>query len=260
MTLRFDKHAQRSDTRMSDYSQDIIHLGLEKAAMKKELDAMKHDLSQMRVSYDLVRSMFLKSLDKLSDEQKKELDEKRSTLRIYERNLSEGKNIIDLLEKKKKNLDEILSDKEQNISAAEKMFEGITSMLGNIQHDVTQLDSIRKEKYGKIESINSILKTYEKRLNSLMEKIRSSSEMKIKIDDDISCKRKELSEMNDIISVLQSTNKHGLDMVASFEGERKRLRDKEDALLRKEADLEIYEKRLQKRAEKIGIDLKMTFK
>ena len=50
----------------------------------------------------------------------------------------------------------------------------------------------------------------------------------------------------------------GLELVASFEGERKRLHEKEELLDKVRSDLIIYANRLQKEREKNGIMTPMT--
>jgi len=123
-----------------------------------------------------------------------------------------------------------------------------------ISNSLDELTTQRVDEQSRIEEIDENLeKVPDKNYGSMKNFIDKKR-------DELEKKNRELVELNEIISILQASNKQGLDLVGSFEGERKRLQEKEESLRRKEDDLAVYENRVKKFAEKVGYNIKMIFK
>lgn len=258
MTLKFDQPG-KSDTRMVEYDQAIVRLGLEKAQAEKELEQKKRDLKQVNISYELVLNVFSKRRSELKEEEKKEIDGKASVLSEYEEEIASLKRELESLSRSKETIETNLAEKQGVLSAIDEEIERETKKVEDLEK--RRLESEDKKKTADRETRFSIiaLDKAKKEFSVFSEQVSSAAAVKIELEETTEKKKKELAELNEIISILQSSNKEGLDIVASFEGERKRLQEKEEALLRKENDLAIYTERLKTLYKEAGKDITMIF-
>lgn len=260
MTLSFFSKSNKPDNRMAEYGQAVIRLGEERAGLIREIEIKRKELGHLIVSKSLIFDEIRKQRDKLDQTQRGVVDEKSSILFDYEKKI----------EQEQKKLDDILIRQ----SSIDKQIEEAKKSLINLGGSVSDLVKQRERLVGELNGLNdslivnrqardqemSSLRDLEKRKERLISEIQDISSRGMSVDKELSEKRKELEDLNDVVSVLRSSNKEGLDLVASFEGERKRLREKEDFLDRKEADLLVYENRLKKRMREAGIEIDMIFK
>ena len=259
MSLTFFKN-KKPDTRMIEYDQAVIRLGLERAALENKVETKRRDLKNLNVSCDLVRATFLRNFEKLTEEEKKEVQGKTEILSDFDVQAAEGKKFVDLLLVRQQTIRDEVADEEEKLVILSSSLMETESRKKSVEAELEKLDDIKKIKLDEALTAREQATQARDGLSVANEKLRVAGEEKISLESVAEKTRKELEELNEIISVLQATNKQGLDVVASFEGERKRLQEKEDSLKRKEADLAIYEKRVEKKAKEVGYDVKMVFK
>ena len=84
MGLTFFKN-NKPDTRMIEYDQAIIRLGLEKVEIEKEVEWARNDLRQLNISLELIREVFRRNWEKLNENEKKEVGERTKTLDNYKK-------------------------------------------------------------------------------------------------------------------------------------------------------------------------------
>lgn len=251
---------KKEDTRMVDYNQAVVKLGLVKAALEGDVEKKRREFSNLQTSVNLMRTMFLRNSDKFTEKQKAQVEGKLKTLSSFEEHIASKQKDLDLITTK-------LEEVGENVSVEESILFNLTTSIETEEKNKKNLvDEIQKLADSHIEkqrATSIAITAYDKAKNDLdlaLAKVRDVGDNKISLDDLVVKATKELEELNEIISVLQLSNKTGLDAIASLEGERQRIRDKEDLLLRKEADLKVYENRVEKKAKVVGIDLKMKFK
>ena len=259
MSLTFFKN-KKPDTRMIEYDQAVIRLGLEKAALENEIESKRRDLKNLNVSYDLVRTVFVSNFEKLNEEKKKEIQGKAKVLLDFDTQAAESKNLVDLLLVKQKAIKDEIAGEEEKLIILSSSLSGTENRKKSVEVEIQKLSEERERKSNEATDAREQFIRAKDDLNIMNEKLHAVGKEKISLESTAEKARKELEELNEIISILQATNRQGLDVVASFEGERKRLQEKEDFLKRKEADLAIYEKRVEKKAKEVGLDIKMKFK
>lgn len=259
MSLTFFKN-NKPDNRMVEYDQAIVRLGLEKAQFESEVKQKKDALKQINTAYDLVRSVFLRNYEKLTEEEKKEVGEKTSILFDYNKRIAEEKKKLGGLVLKQKNVVDSIKDKEKERELLLKSIEAHGDLNCELVKSSELLAEEKRQKERERDTISVLLQNVVKEKNKAVSDIYELDVRKSESERALEKANKNLSELNEIISILQASNKQGLDIVASFEGERKRLQDKEELLRCKESDLLVYENRVKKAAEKIGYNIKMIFK
>lgn len=245
---------------MIEYDQSVVRLGLEKAELEREVEKKRKDVRQIDISLDLVRNVFLRNFEKLSEEEKKEVEGKAATLFDFEKRVADEKKKLEDLTLNQKRVLVETQDYEKTVESysesVQKLSKEKTQLSGVIESLVEDKKQKEKERNATISLLQDSLKEKNKAVSELYELNVKKSDAEHSLEKT----NKDLAELNEIISILQTTNKQGLDLVTSFEGERNRLREKEDFLTRKEQDLLLYEKRVEKRAKEAGVDLKMSFK
>ena len=259
MTLKFFKQG-KPDTRMIEYDQAVVRLGLEKAKVEGEVEQKKNDLKQINVAYDLVRSVFLRNYEKLTEEEKKEIGEKTAVLFDYDKRVGEERKKLQDIILEQKKVKDLTEEKEQQVIVADVLFNNINEKRIRIEESISGLI---KEKVGKEREKDVVASSLEKvkqETEKISKEFYSLSVSKVETEREIEKANRELKELNEIISILQTTNKQGLDLIASFAGERKRLQNKEEFLIRKEKDLAKYEERVEKQRKDAGISIPMIFK
>lgn len=255
MSLRFDKNSP-VDNRKVEYEQAIVRLGLEKSQAIQELDGVKRDVLDVQKQRE---DVLLDITDKqkelgilITQKESIEVEISQAIKRGSEsavslkRKLEEGD---DTIEKKNEELDKLSeyllsldTDIDSKISKIAELTEAIWKMQEEVREIKAQLNGAKQE------------------LERTLVLTKEAAHSRKVILDDLKDATVELQEVQEIVSILKKDNEEGLDLVASFEGERQRLQDKDDFLRRKEADLLVYENRLKKRMEAAGIDIPMTFK
>lgn len=250
----------KPDTRMVEYSQDILRLGEERAQLSNEMERKKKDIHQMNIEYDKVRGVFLRNYEKLTDEENAKVKQKAETLISFDDKVERDKKELRVLEERKKKLDILIEDKTKTSKYLEK---SIINLEEKISWTDVKMQAVKTVKERKEQEKNFVVGEFNKeqqRLDSIREKLHTVSLENNAVKEDLERKKKELEQLNEIVSILKSSNQDGLDVVASFDGERKRLQEKDEFLLRKERDLGVYERRLEKYFKEAGKEVTMIFK
>lgn len=255
MTLIFDKNGDR-DTRLNDYEQAIIAAGLAKAEAERELDRAKQEVLAAQKQRDGVAA-------EIADKNKdlKVLDARcigiQREIAMAIRRGSEGsialqerleKGAVDI-EERKGELDKLNS----YLVSLDEQIDTKTKKIAELQEAAVVA---RKELEGVLHELSQARIEFEE----LKSDIQSLYKLKVEVTAKMTTVDVERQEIEEIVKMLKESNKEGLDLVASFEGERKRLQEKEEFLKRKEADLLVYENRLKKHCTKVGYDVEMVFK
>ena len=259
MTLIFFKN-NKPDTRMIEYDQAVVRLGLEKAELEAEVERKRREVKQMSVSLSLVRAAFLAEQKNLTEKQQKEVGERSSALEDYEERVAEEKQKLDNVIANTRELLSQLKEKEKEIAVLNNLKNQVKQDKEETEKSITALREEKKDAEQQKSIAAAERSKTQNELRKVSEEVRELGTRTIDTRDELEKKNRELVELNEIISILQASNKQGLDLVGSFEGERKRLQEKEESLRRKEDDLAVYENRVKKFAEKVGYNIKMIFK
>ena len=257
MTLRHfgDK---KKDAQMADYEQAIVRLGLEKADAERELEAKRRELKSVGKSCDLLRSFFKRNLDHLSDDVKEDLQEKSSMLLDVDKKIEQEEKEIERLIGSRQALVSSVSSAEARLHDIEDEIKRAEALKVAAVGDANKLLSLKNAKERDAILASQDTSKARKELEGALAAVSEAQQVKVAIDVEVDASRRALEELNEIISVLTFTNKQGLDLTASFEGERKRLVEKERQLDAACHDLAIYAKRLQAEREKAGIRTPMV--
>jgi len=259
MTLLFFKN-NKPDTRMIEYDQAIVRLGLEKAKLDGDIERKKNELKQLNIAHELIRSAVKKDRAFMTREEQIEADKQEAILVDYEKRIQELENLLREKNEQEKNARERLALLSKQLSAVEMELRLAEKASESLPEKLAEIERRRVEAERETKAVLNFLKQYKEEKEELVSETNEFAMRKKELNDELETKNRELFELNEIISILQATNKQGLDLVSSFEGERKRLQEKDEALIRKEKDLFTYEKRVEKRAQELGVDIKMTFK
>jgi len=257
MTLRFDKDSTMVvDTRKIEYEKSIILLGSEKAEIERNVGEEKQRLSEVEKRRGEVQEELDKKISDVAAEENKlaAIREEISTA------IKKGSSDISSLHQREQEKEVALDKQKDGLSELRKHFDALGVEIENRNTNIKSLQAKEVDVRSKLAVVAGELAEVsrkKKRESADLMTIQSSASNLI---ENIAKKKEELAELEDIISVLRDSNKEGLDLVASFEGERKRLKEKDDFLSRKEADLAIYENRLRKWMEKTGYNSNMVFK
>jgi chromosome segregation ATPase len=259
MTLTFFKN-NKPDTRMIEYDQAVVRLGLEKAELEAEVEKKRREIKQMNVSLSLVRTAFLAEQKNLTEQQRKEVNERSSVLENYEKRVVEEKQKLDGVVAKTQEILSQLKEKEKEIVVLEDKIQQNNKEKEEAEESIITLQKEKKEAEQQKSIAVAEQNQAQNNLRKVSEEVKKLGTRNVEIKDELEKKNRELVELNEIISILQASNKQGLDITSSFEGERKRLQEKNEFLVRKEKDLLKYEQRVEKRAKELGVDIKMKFR
>lgn len=243
---------------MIDYGRAVVSLGLEKAKLQLDIDAMRKDLNVLEVSRSLIIDFVKMERDKLTDEKKKEFDEKIAMFSDFKSKTAQEKDKCDAIALQSKQLEEKIKSMENDLILLQESLGKTAGDKLSLQEKIFILKNKKSNSEREIEFLTKNLADLKKNSAKLSDDVNEKIANKFTLEQELSTKYLELNDLNDIINVLKLSNKDGLDLTASFEGERNRLLKKEKALLAKEADLAIYEKRLRKRISDAGVDVKIT--
>jgi len=260
MTLRFFNNQGKPDTRKIEYDQAIVQAGLEKAQLEAEVERKRNELKNLNIACDPVRNVFRQNQEKLEKEQGVAVQNKVDELKAFDDNITAKRSELALLETKRNVLEKHIEEKNQDLSSLSVAVSEANDKKLKVESEVSAAEEERSNRRRRIADMSSEFNAAKDNLEIVREDLVKAGRQKIEIDEAVRKANKDLEELNNIISILQTTNKQGLDIVASFEGERKRLQEKEEFLKRKEADLLIYENRLKKHCIKVGYDVEMIFK
>jgi len=260
MTLRFFNNQGKPDTRKIEYDQAIVQAGLEKAQLEAEVERKRNELKNLNIACDPVRNVFRQNQEKLEKEQGVAVQNKVDELKAFDDNVTAKRSELALLETKRNVLEKHIEEKNQDLSSLSVAVSEANDKKLKVESEVSAAEEERSNRRRRIADMSSEFNAAKDNLEIIREDLVKAGRQKIEIDEAVRKANKDLEELNNIISILQTTNKQGLDIVASFEGERKRLQEKEEFLKRKEADLLIYENRLKKHCIKVGYDVEMIFK
>ena len=237
---------------MIEYEQAVVRLGLEKTKVEGEVEQKKKSLKQVSAAYDLVRSVFLSNWEKLTEAEKEEAGKRIDVLSAFERQVEEEESNLKNLVLKQREVQESTEKKEQEIIVLETLFNNVNNKRIKLEESIVGLVKEKAKKEKEKNSVAVSLEYEKQEKEKISKKFFTLSASKVLKEREIENANKELKELNEIISILRISNKQGLDLVASFEGERKRLQAKEEFLIRKEKDLAKYEERVEKMRKDIG--------
>jgi len=244
---------------MVDYDRAVVSAGIEKSRLEAENDQKRKEIKQLNISRNLILESMRRDKSAFTEGRLSEIELRSTTLVDYESRVTDAKKFLKEVDNKKHNLEIGINNHEAKIKSLENEIEYLDGLRQKSNDEIFRLVKVGTEKNNEINRLNSVLINLKNQESVLLNEKNKFAKMVKETTEELDKKNKELVELNEIISILQSSNKQGLDITASFEGERKRLQEKEDFLLRKESDLAIYEKRLEKKIQEIGLNIKMIF-
>lgn len=257
MNLLFFK-GNKPDTRSADYDRKVVQLGLQKAALDSDVEKRKRDLKNLDTACAIVRSVFLRNYDRLTDEEKKEVQDKQKTIFDFDLRIDSAKKDLERMTEARRVIEEKLANDGEKFLDLSALITAAEVKRDHIENEIVKLAKQQEDKQKEMLAAGSARTEAVKKLDAVAAEVRSYEGDKIILVSDIENAKKELEELTEIISILKVNNKEGLDITASFEGERKRLQAKEEKLDTMRHDLVVYAQRLQVEREKLGIKTPMV--
>lgn len=257
MTLRFStKSNNKIDTREIEYNQSIVELGLEKANLEREIGEARGVIGDLgKVRADINLDLGAKKEELAGYDTK--LNEVRE--KIADALKNQNKDVVALKEEEKL-VEKLIGQKKEEI---EQLNQHITSLNTDIETKNIKLSELQQKLVELREELSRVsieLSEELRKLENAQSDTQAAHRSKAEALRILEAANRELDEVNAMIESLKRNNRGGLDALASLAAERARLIGREEAIIRKEADLLVYENRLAKRAKDLGVDLKMTFK
>jgi len=243
----------KPDNRMVEYDQAVVRLGLEKAQLESDVEATVRQIRNLGITRDFILSAILRERKNLSKEKQDEIDGQLSVFFDYEAKIAEAKKNLEKLLHDQKMIAGSIEEKQKFLVSAQGELENLENKKNDMGKSIVALEETRRENVRNNASIRATLADSEKVRDGIAFEVRDLGVAKQSVQGELTSKYKELEELNEIISILRTSNKEGLDIVASFDGERKRLKDKEEKLEATRHDLIVYAKRLQGERKKAGI-------
>lgn len=255
MTLIFSSKTQHPDTRMIEYDQTVVRLGLEKAVLEKEVGYFRQELKEIGNHYSAV-------LLNLEDK-KKEIELLNTQCNEIRKEISEAilkgsKDAAGLREQNKKS-DEVVGKKKSEL---EKLNLYLISLGKEIETKIIKIAELQNAAMiarEELAKVRNELSQPKREIERLHDDLQSIYKLKIEVVRKLNAAEVERREIEEIVKMLKENNKEGLELVASFEGERRRLQEKDEYLHRKEKDLGIYEERVKKYCDEAGYGVSMVF-
>lgn len=220
MTLVFSKN-NKPDTRMIEYDQAVVRLGLEKAAAHAELDRVRAEASEIGERKAILLNEIAEAEKKLSVIKQEVVDvvnAGKEDIAAMSAAQQETGTATDEKTKKLVQLEEYLVSLQDKVSATQKNFNTIG------------------------ERVNEARKVFD----TVNSELSISRGMKMNVEADIVALQELKSELKESVAALEKAMAY--------------LAEKEQFLNRKEADLIKYEKRVEKMREDAGSKNKMSFK
>lgn len=255
MTLRYDKNSIM-DNRKVEYEQSIVRLGLEKAAFEKEVGQIRQEIDELCDRRVEVKES-IETLITESSRAQKVLEDVQAE--IADAVHAGGEKVAALRTEEVKG-QENMGGKKLELQKLEEYLLSLTEQIDTKIKKRAEFEENARQAHVELVRVRSELNSAKRELEEVSSEIKVLYQLKLEVTSKLTTIDVERQEIEEIVSVLKESNKEGLELVASFEGERKRLQEKDDFLRRKEADLAIYENRLKKRMDDAGYDVKMTFK
>jgi len=248
----------KADEHKAAHERAIVRLGLEKAALESGVEKKRRELLSIAASCELTRTELERGNEKLVEGVRRDLQDKAGQMCAFEEKIDAAIKELKFLGIKRDDLLVSIRGREARLLDIEGEIKRAESLKEAAEADANKLLDLRSKK--EQDAIVAVQETSEarKELRVAMEELQHVGQIKISLEAEIEARTRHLNEINEIIAVQQNANKQGLDLVASFEGERKRLADKEEMLEKTKDDLVIYAKRLQKNREEAGIKSPMV--
>src|SRR3990167_385052 len=249
----------KADEHKAAHEQAIVRLGLEKAVLESEVEKKRRELLSIARSCELTRTELERGNEKLVEGVRRDLQDKAGQLRAFDEKIAAGGDELKYLVVKRDDLLASISEGEARLLDISDEIKRAEALKEAAEADAKKLLELRSKK--EQDAIKAVQETSEarKELAVAMKELHHVGQIKISLEAEIDERTRHLDEINEIIAVQQAANRQGLDLVASFEGERKRLADKEQMIEEAKHDLVIYAKRLQKNREEAGIKSPMVF-
>ena len=220
MTLIVEKSNQ-ADNRMIEYNQEVVRLGLEKANLANDCEAIRKEMTKLGEERDkLIKEINIEKRDKLA-KMEKEVQEYKYMIVLLPTLMKE----VNEWKKQKEKLDE---DIKNRVYATNGLIDQVIKLESDIK--------IKQEELQKIIAVKKlVLKDKQNTINTLGNEILyKKAELKVLIEN----KDKEQSEIN--IKNSQLT-------------------EREMFINRKAGDLEIYKKRVERKFKELFPDQEMIF-
>lgn len=249
----------KADEHKAAHEKAIVRLGLEKASLESDVEQKRRELKSIVTSCELTRAELERANENLVEGVRQEVREKTEQLRAFDEKVEREEKEIELLAVKRQQLASDVASGESRLRGIEDEIARAEELKAAAQGDANKLLSLKSAKERDAAVALQETSKARKELEDALTAVSDAQKVKVAIDAEVDASRRALEELNEIISMLQSVNKQGLDLVASFDGERKRLDDKHMMLESVKHDLLIYIKRLQKAREEAGIKTPMVF-
>lgn len=254
MTLRFVSKNNKPDTREIEYNQSMVQLGLERAALEREVGKLQGEITD---------------LGKRSSDFDIEIEGKKNELVGYDKKLNairdqiaaelkKGSSDVGVLKNEEDKVKEAVESKKSEIDLLQEHADALNLEIENKNKNLAELQEAEAKACERFSGVQIELSRTSRELEVVKNDVQESYRLKKEAVDITESAREELGEIQAQVESLKRNNRGGLDAIASLEAERARLKEKDDFLCRKEADLLVYENRIAKRADELGI--KMTFK
>ena len=254
MTLRFNKDSI-VDTRQVEYEKSIVLLGLAKAKIERSVGEEKQRLSEVEERRGEVQAELGQKILDVAAEENKLANIREEISAAIKKSSSD----ISSLQERGQEKEVMLGKQKDGLSELQKHFDALGIEIENRNTNIKDLQAKEGEVRETLAAVQSELMETAREKKKELAELTTIQSAASNLSASVVQKKEELAELEEIISVLRESNKDGLDLVASFDGERTRLKEKDEFLCRKEADLAIYEKRLKKRMEEVGYNPSMVF-
>lgn len=259
MTLVITKNGKRDD-RLRQYYQDVEELRVQKQALVQDLDKTKQELALLeekrnsvkREIKNLVEDLELANLNK-----KDTIEELNGKIKDRTTKVTKLKNEITYLEKSVDGLLLSKEDLEKEISDYEVQTDDLKSEANKKSKETELLIQAEDKKLRKAAKRVEEVKLH---IYKLKEEFKNVLEKKRDAEQEVMAKKIELKDLQELVDNLTAANKQGINVVKSLNAERDRLKEKALFLERKEKDLEVYERRINKNWKKLYPKAKMKFK
>ncbi|MCR4307831.1 MAG: hypothetical protein NUV80_04660 [Candidatus Berkelbacteria bacterium] len=221
MTLKFPTNKNKPDNRMVEYNQEIVRLGRERALTQQELDRKKLEVDEVEKKRDLVLREITEAETKLAS----------INLEVDTAIKKAGEDI-------------------SSINSKKKQAEGV------VFEKKTKLENIEKHLSDLMEKISKSTDD----LNTLHKKIDDAYTLYVKGKDEVSQLAKEKLALQHEVEDLCQLKADLISGNVERENVLQYIEEKEKFLNRKEHDLRVYENRVKKIREEVGIITPMIFK
>lgn len=256
MTLRFFNNQGKLDTRQIEYDQAMVRLGLEKATLEREVDRER----QKVVEAQKQRDEMLKEIVRLEGVAK-EWDLRRVEIqKQIQDSIAGGAIQSATLKKHLEKGDATIKAKKENIDQLNVLLENLDKEIAEKLSRIKEIDSEIPKKHAELTGVRSELSQVKREFEEAQSDFKDMALLKVRANKELTDAIIEKNEIEEQVKILQINNRAGLDALTSLEGERRRLKEKEEFLVQKEADLLVYENRLKKYCIKVGYNVEMVFK